>query len=1107
MMLQSYNYYITLTLQNEFIFIIYAIFCYYVKYFTIFVGKIHLLVMVKKITWLVCLACWLMAPAMKAQVSFGKAEKFNDDWKFILKDDPSMVKNDFDDSKWRKLDLPHDWSVEGQLSPTLASCTGYLPAGIAWYRKTFEVKDDAKRHYIYFEGVYNRSEVYLNGQLLGKRPNGYVSFMYDLTPYLKEGENVLAVRVDHSRYADSRWYTGSGIYRDVWMIASGDTHFAQWGIGWYATSITKNQATVAVDVEIEKHTADAEKLEVRATMFDADGKQVAKRSMTVGKAGQGITKKSLSLKVAKPHRWDLDTPYLYTLKTELYSNGQCIDASETRVGLRTLQFDANKGFALNGNWMKVKGVCLHHDAGVLGAVVPRDVWKRRLENLKAIGTNAIRMSHNPQAPVLYDLCDELGFLVMDEVSDEWEFPKRKWVEGWNVGTPSYDGTFDFFEEWIERDITDMVRRDRNHTSIFLWSVGNEVDYPNDPYSHPILDGDGAAINQPMFGGYKPDAPNAERIGKIAKRLAACIRAVDTSRPVTGALAGVVMSNQTEYPEAVDVVGYNYTENRYDEDHATYPNRIIYGSETSVSLNSWYAVKNKEFIFGQFLWTGTDYLGESGRWPSRGLYTGLLDFGSFPKPRGWFRASLWSDKPVTYIGTYPMHPRMKQMGRRALSTDAWDIWNYEEGQEIRVVCYTNAPQARLLLDGKVVGEMKPYDEETGVIYWDIPYQAGELKAEGCDASGKVLSHYIIRSSERPYAIRVQADRYTLSQEPGVAHLTVEVVDEHGAVVKLADNEITCRVEGPARLLGLEGSNNRDMSDYTDNSHRVYHGRLLAYIQTTGEEGKITVKFTSPLLKGTEVVLDVTKDGMHEDVQPVWIPNGDRQIYGELFRPAHKEGKMPIAIIAHGFNGTYHHGRNYFETLKQLGYMCYTFDFPCGSVNSKSDNNTMNMSLMDERNDLIAIVNYFKNHPDVDASRIVLIGESQGGLASVLASAAMPEEVSQLVLIFPAICIPDNWNQRYPNVSDIPEVTKLWNVPMGRRFFMEIRDLDPFKEMTKFEKPVLIVQGDKDPVVSMEDSQRAVGLYKNARLHVIPGAGHGFKPAEFTESMEQLKAFLK
>ena len=548
----------------------------------------------------------LVCTVVQAQVSFGEAKKFNENWLFSLSDDSLSTSVSYDDSKWRKLDLPHDWSVEGQLSPSLASCTGYLPGGIGWYRKHFQITDKAARHYIYFEGAYNRSEVYLNGHLLGKRPNGYISFMYDMTPYLKEGDNVLAVRIDHSRYADSRWYTGSGIYRDVWMISAPDIHFAQWGIGWHATSLTDKQAVVAVDMEVEKHVKAAGALEVSAALYDAEGTLVAQGRKKVADKAEGIAKERVSLKVKKPHRWNLDAPYLYTLKTELLCDGKRIDGSSTNVGLRTLKFDANKGFALNGKWMKVKGVCLHHDAGVLGAVVPPEVWERRLRNLKEIGVNAIRMSHNPQAPVLYDLCDRMGFLVMDEASDEWEFPKRKWIKGWNVGEPSYDGTFDFFEEWIERDVTDMVRRDRNHPCIFLWSIGNEVDYPNDPYSHPVLDG--TTINQPMFGGYKPDAPDAMRIGKIAKRLAACVRVVDTSRPVTGALAGVVMSNQTEYPQAVDVVGYNYTENRYDEDHATYPDRVIYGSETGVGIEAWHAVRDKEFIFGQFLWTGTDYLG-------------------------------------------------------------------------------------------------------------------------------------------------------------------------------------------------------------------------------------------------------------------------------------------------------------------------------------------------------------------------------------------------------------------------------------------------------------------------------------------------------------------
>lgn len=803
--------------------------------------------------WITFVVIVFMTFTAKAQVSFGTPELFNSDWLFSLTDNPTYAEKDVNDQRWRKLTLPHDWSVEQPMSPNLASCTGFLPGGIAWYRKHFTLEDKAARHYIYFEGVYNRSEVYLNGNLLGKRPNGYISFMYDLTPYLTEGENVLAVRVDHSRYADSRWYTGSGIYRDVYLIAAGETHFAQWGIGWYATQITDKKATVAVEMEVEKHGKDAESLTLLARLLNKEGKEVANAKKKISMKEAGKQKNTLQLTVKNPIRWDLDTPYLYTLETELLSDGKRIDESSTNVGLRTLDFDADKGFALNGKSMKVKGVCLHHDAGVLGAAVPEDVWERRLNNLKAIGVNAIRMSHNPQAPCVYDICDRIGLLVMDEASDEWEFPKRKWVQGWNKGTPSFDGTFDFFEEWIERDVTDMVRRDRNHPSIFLWSIGNEVDYPNDPYSHPILDG--STISQPMFGGYDPKAPSAMRIGEIAKRLVACVKAIDTSRPTTGALAGVVMSNETAYPEAVDIVGYNYTEDRYDRDHKTYPDRIIYGSENRADLQAWRDVENRDFIFGQFIWTGTDYLGESGGWPGRGFYTGLLDFASFPKPRGHFRASLWSETPVTYIGTYPIYaPRQGQRQRGTnLSTDALDNWNYREGQNIRVVCYTNSPQAKLLLNGKEVGQMKPYDTKSGIIHWDIPFQAGELKCIGCDEEGKEESQYTIKTSGRPYALKASIDKGTLSANHRTAHVFVEVVDEEGNLVNLADNDITCRIQGPARLLGLENSDNNDISSLTDNHQRAYRGKLLAYVQTNGKAGDIRITFSSPLLQDAEITL--------------------------------------------------------------------------------------------------------------------------------------------------------------------------------------------------------------------------------------------------------------
>ena len=443
---------------------------------------------------------------------------------------------------------------------------------------------------------------------------------------------------------------------------------------------------------------------------------------------------------------------------------------------------------------------------------------------------------------------------MNEAFDEWEYPKRKWLEGWNVGTPGYEGSFDFFEEWGEKDLADMVRRDRNHISIFAWSIGNEVDYPNDPYSHPVLGGikEEGGFTQAIYGGYKKEAPDAMRLGGIAKDLVAVVKEYDTSRPVTAGLAGVAMSNETAYPSALDITGYNYTESRYLTDHKKYPARVIFGSENRHDLSAWKAVVENDHIFGQFLWTGIDYLGESGRWPSRGFYSGLVDFGGFIKPRGYFRQSLWSDEPMAYIGTYPVP---KSRGRNSLSVDAWPIWNYREGEPIRVVCYTNATKARLELNGKVVGEVKGKDKETGIISWDIPYQAGKLEVIGLDQDNKQVSNYTINTSKRPHALKITNTEGAISKKNDVAQVVVQVVDENGIPVMLSDNEVTCHIDGPGELLGLEASNNEDMGDYTDNQQRVFHGRLLAYIKATGEQGKIKVTFTSPWLEPVEKIIEV------------------------------------------------------------------------------------------------------------------------------------------------------------------------------------------------------------------------------------------------------------
>ncbi|HBX44410.1 MAG TPA: glycoside hydrolase family 2 [Porphyromonadaceae bacterium] len=785
-----------------------------------------------------------------AQVSFGIPQMINEDWLFQLGDDPKALAMDYDDSKWRKVDLPHDWSVEAPLSPHLASCTGYLPGGIGWYRKALFIPDlDKERKvFIYFEGIYNKSEVYINGQLLGKRPNGYISFMYDLTPYIQFGkENILSVRVDHSEYADSRWYTGSGIYRNVWLVYSDKVHIDQWGVFWQAKNITRKDAVLDVQVNVKNESSQKQDLTVFVELFSAEGKMVAEKSKKILMRGSSLLSSTeLSLKIKKPVLWGMENPYLYRLRTSIISGNKVLDESELTVGIRSLKFDPDKGFALNGEWMKIKGVCIHHDAGCLGSAVPRKVWKRRLQNLKKIGCNAIRMSHNPQAPDVYDLCDELGLLVMDEAFDEWKYPKKKSITGWNTGVPGYQGSFSFFEEWSDRDIRDMVLRNRNHPSIIMWSIGNEIDFPNDPYSHPVLET--ATFNQPSVIGYLPDHPSAEELGKIAKRLAGNVRSLDTSRPVTAALAGAVMSNETEYPFVLDIVGYNYSEFQYKEDHLQYPERVMFGSETNNSFAGWKATRDNDFIFGQFLWTGIDYVGESREWPSRGYKHGLLDLAGFQKPEGFFRQAMWDTKPFIYIGTYNPNRDPNR------SVNALPIWNYSKGENIRVVCYTNCQQAQLVLNGQTISTVKEYDDNVGFIAWDIPFQIGKLEVVGLNGKKEAV-RYAIVTSGRPYKIIAEIDNLTLHKNKDLAHIAIQIVDEMGLPVLLSDDEITCQIEGPAKLLGLESGNNADMGNYRDNVQRVHNGRLMAYIETTGSEGNVKVTFSSPWLKTAEVYLIV------------------------------------------------------------------------------------------------------------------------------------------------------------------------------------------------------------------------------------------------------------
>lgn len=775
-----------------------------------------------------------------------KGRKFNFDWKFLKGDNSHAFKIQFDDSDWRSLDLPHDWSIEGPFKKEYASSTGYLPGGIGWYRKKFIVPDSikGKKVFIQFDGIYKNSEVWINEQFLGKRPYGYSSFHYDLTPYLnvEAQENVIAVKVDHSDFADSRWYTGSGIYRNVFINLTDHLYVKPNGIFVTTPTISTSEAEVQIQTSLKSEYSNEAKFQIEHQIKDANGKEIhACLSMETIPAN-GEQEYSHSIFLEQPNLWSPENPYLYSVETKVMKDGELIDFETTSLGVRYFHFDVDSGFYLNGENIKMKGVCIHHDAGCLGAAVPEKVWHRRLQLLKEAGVNAIRMSHNPPTPELLDMCDSYGFLVQDEAFDEWEFPKNKWVEGWNKGEPSLDGYASDFTEWAEIDLRDMVLRDRNHPSIVFWSIGNEIDYPNDPYSHLVLE-----------DRYKADKPNAEGMGDIAKRLAKVVKQYDPTRPVTAALASVIMSNETEFPDALDVVGYNYQEFRYPMDHKKYANRVIYGSENGRHHDAWLAVKHNDFISGQFIWTGIDYLGEAHGWPVRHATSGMLDLACFKKPLYFFKQSQWSKKDMVHLGL----TSIKEDNPDQIYWDHEVVcdWKGNEGETVRVACCTNCPEVDLLLNGESVGVKKREDFPGGTIYWDIPYYKGTLKAVG-KRSGSICCAHELKTAGEPTKLLLHADTITLkANKQDVAHVEVNILDQDNNLVYEADNEIDCFIEGPGEIIGIECSNPASHQDYKATNRKAYHGKLLIYVRTTDLSGTVTLKTSSVGLESSSVVIKV------------------------------------------------------------------------------------------------------------------------------------------------------------------------------------------------------------------------------------------------------------
>jgi beta-galactosidase len=782
-------------------------------------------------------------------VSARTVEDFDFDWRFSKGDFPAAVMPAFDDSDWRHVNVPHDWSIEGPFSADYASGNGYAPGGIGWYRKHFQLAaiDKSKIVTIEFDGVYDYSEVWINGEFVGSRPYGYSSFAYNLTPYLKFGtnENVIAVRVDHSRYADSRWYTGSGIYRHVRLCVTSQMHVAHWGTYVTTPKVSADKANVRIETTIENSSKQKETYSLQSDILAPDG-QVVGSSTASETTGNGSAQTVVQkLKVSHPQLWAIESPTLYTLRSRVLIGKMVVDETTTAFGIRTARFDPDKGFLLNGQPMKLKGVCLHHDAGCLGAAVPDKVLERRLRLLKEIGVNAIRTSHNPPAPELLDFCDRLGLLVMDEAFDEFTPGKNKWISGRNDGLPSHFGYAEVFDQWSVTDIQDMVRRDRNHPCVILWSIGNEIDYANDPFTDPVLGQE-----------YRPGNPPAEDIVKCAKPLIAAVKTLDSTRPVTAALANLPMSEAVGFPELLDAVGYNYQESRYAADHKKFPNRIIFGSETYHSYDAWLAVRTNDYVAGQFLWTGIDYLGEAGRWPNRASGSGLLDLCGFKKPLAWFRQSLWSDKPMVYLC---VANRNREPDRRRFRFGPVESWNWPSNADVTVFCFANCPEVTLSLNGRVLGTKQLSEATDGVLSWKIPYEPGVLKAVG-NSNSVALCEYSLKTAGPASRIELTPDATKLRADgQDICHLEFQIVDAHGVRVPDADPEVTFTANGPITRLGIGNGDLNSPEPYQGPTRKAFHGRGLAIFESTTNAGKVTITVTAPNLEPATVEMETANGG--------------------------------------------------------------------------------------------------------------------------------------------------------------------------------------------------------------------------------------------------------
>ena len=800
-------------------------------------------------------------------------EKINFDkgWRFILADSAQMSLAMYDDSAWRMLNVPHDWAIEGDFSASAPSGNsgGALPGGVGWYRKSFEVAaaDKGKLFYIDFDGVYMNAKVWINGQLLGQRPYGYSSFRFDLTPHLKFGaRNVVAVRVDNSDQPNSRWYSGCGIYRHVWLVKTEKIHVAHWG-----THVVAEGNKVSVSVSIDNNTTSQQTVVVRNKIISPAGVQVASASKKLSLNPSAKSIRSLSqLKVSRPQIWSCETPYIYKVVTTIEQNGKVVDTYETPTGFRTFKFDAEKGFSLNGKSMKINGVCQHHDLGCLGAAVNEDALYRQLRILKEMGTNAVRCSHNPPAPELLAMCDTMGLIVMDESFDMWRRRKTK------------NDYARFFDQWAERDLTDLVLRDRNHPSILMWSIGNEVLEQWSSADADTLSAEQAnlILNAGHDASTLSHGTEMSVNSLLCKKLCEIIRRLDNTRPITAGCNEPDPKNHLFKSGALDIIGFNYHHQWVKDVPKNFPGKPFIFSESVSALQTrgfymmpsdsvykapiewwlpyqdpsfqcsaydnmhaswsstheetWDVVKHNDFVGGQFIWTGFDYIGEPTPYgfPARSSYFGIVDLAGFPKDSYYMYQSEWTDKQVLHLFPH---------------------WNWLDGQHIDLWCYyNNADEVELFINGRSQGVKAKKDDHEYHLMWRVKFEPGEVKAVA-RKNGKVVAEKTIRTSGAPAQLRMTSDRIRFGNNPNgdnLAFITVEVIDKDGNLCPRADDQVFFEVEG-GRIVGVDNGNPISMERFKDTKRKAFNGKCLVVVATDG--GDVTVRAKGYQLGGSEVMV--------------------------------------------------------------------------------------------------------------------------------------------------------------------------------------------------------------------------------------------------------------